>query len=115
MNIRLQLIVAAVIILAMIYIINKIRKSQVNLKYSLTWFVVGIIYLLFDLIPPLQMWVCKLLGISVPQNMLIFLAIGLALVILFSVTVIIFGQTEKIRRLVQEVDTLKKEIEDLKR
>ena len=51
MNLRLQLVVAAVIILAMIYITNKIRKRQVELKYALIWYALGIVYLLFDLIP----------------------------------------------------------------
>lgn len=115
MNFRLQLIVAAVIVLAMIYIINKIRKKQVELKYVLTWFAVGIIYLLFDLIPQLQIWVSNLLGITVPQNMLIFLALGLILVILFGQTVIVSNQSNQIKRLIQEVGVLNAEIDEIRK
>ena len=115
MNFRLQLIVAAVIVLAMIYIINKIRKKQVELKYALTWFTVGIVYLLFDLIPQLQTWICELLGITVPQNMLIFLALGLILVILFGQTVIVSNQSNQIKRLIQEVGILNAEIDEVRK
>ncbi len=114
MNIRLQLIVAVIIVIAMIYIINKVRKHRVELKYSLPWFAVGIIYLLFDLIPQLQIWVCALLGVSVPQNMLIFLALGLILVILFTTTVIVSSQSVNIKRLIQENGLLKAELEKVK-
>lgn len=115
MNFRLQLIVAAVIVLAMIYIINKIRKKQVELKYALIWFTVGIVYLLFDLIPQLQTWICELLGITVPQNMLIFLALGLILVILFGQTVIVSNQSNQIKRLIQEVGILNAEIDEIRK
>jgi hypothetical protein len=114
MNLRLQLIVAVIIVLAIIYIINKVRKGQVDLKYSLTWFAIGIIYLLFDLIPQFQKGLCKLLGISTPQNMLIFLAIGLIFVILFQVTVIVSNLSKKNRKLIQEIGIVNKELEDIK-
>lgn len=114
MNFRLQIIVAIVIVIGMVYIVNKIRKKQVELKYSLTWFAVGIVYLLFDLIPQLQTWICGIVGISVPQNMLIFLALGLILVIIFGQTSIISKQSINIKRLVQETGILKAEIERLK-
>ncbi|MDD6147471.1 MAG: DUF2304 domain-containing protein [Lachnospiraceae bacterium] len=114
MNFRLQIIVAIVIVIGMVYIVNKIRKKQVALKYSLTWFAVGIVYLLFDLIPQLQTWICGIVGISVPQNMLIFLALGLILVISFGQTSIISKQSINIKRLVQETGILKAEIERLK-
>lgn len=114
MNLRLQLIVAGIIVIAIIYIINKVKKGQVELKYSLTWFAIGIIYLLFDLIPQFQKGFCKLLGISTPQNMLIFLAIGLIFVILFQVTVIVSNLSKITRKLIQEIGISNKELEDIK-
>ena len=115
MNLRLQLVVAAVIILAMIYITNKIRKRQVELKYALIWYALGIVYLLFDLIPPLQIGIYRLLGITVPINMLIFLAIGLILLIIFQQTIIVSKQTEMITTLEQEIGILNEEIKEQER
>ena len=115
MNIRLQLVVAVIIILAMVYISNKVRKKQAELKYTLIWYALGVVYLLFDLIPPLQTAVCNLLGITIPINMLIFLAIGLILLIVFQQMIIISAQTKRITRLTQEVGILSAEIDELKK
>mgnify|MGYP003411128953 CR=1 FL=1 len=112
MNIRLQVFVAAIIIIGLLYIIKKTRKHQVDLKYALIWFLVGILYLLFDLIPPFQIGVAKLLGISSALSMLIFLAIGFIFMILFTLTAIVSSQTQKIRRLVQEVAILRHDLEE---
>lgn len=112
MNLRLQLVVAVVIILAMIYITNKVRKKQVELKYALLWYALGVIYLLFDLIPPLQTGICRLLGITVPINMLIFLAIGLILLIIFQQMMIVSKQTKTIVRLTQEIGILNERLEN---
>ncbi|MGN0240270.1 MAG: DUF2304 domain-containing protein [Candidatus Weimeria sp.] len=111
MNLRLQLFVAVVIILAIVYITNKVRKKQVELKYVLIWYALGVIYLLFDLIPPLQSAVCGLLGISVPVNMLIFLAVGLILLIVFQQTIIISRQSRTIVRLTQEIAILNEKLD----
>ncbi|MBQ1843194.1 MAG: DUF2304 domain-containing protein [Lachnospiraceae bacterium] len=115
MNFRLQLVVAVVIILAMIYISNKVRKKQVELKYALIWYGLGVVYLLFDLIPPLQTAICSLLGIAVPINLLIFLAIGLILLIVFQQVIIVSAQTRRITRLTQEVGILNAELDELKK
>ena len=115
MNLRLQIVVAVVIILFMIYTTNKVRKKQVELKYALIWYALGVIYLLFDLIPPLQTGICRLLGIAVPINMLIFLAIGLILLIIFQQTIIVSKQTKIIARLTQEIGILNEQIKEEKR
>jgi hypothetical protein len=115
MNIRLQMVVALIIILGLFYIIKKTKIHQVDLKYALIWFFVGIIYLLFDLIPQLQSFVTDVLGISTPVTMLVFLAIGFIFAIIFTLTVIVSTQTSKIRRLIQEIGIMEKEIEILKK
>lgn len=109
MNFRLQIIVALVVILSIAHIINNVLKKKLELKNALIWFSLGIIYLIFDLIPQLQVIICKLLGISIPQNMLIFLALGLILCILYSQTIVISKQGEVIKRLIQEIGILQAE------
>ena len=37
MNIKIQIIVIAITLLAMLYIINKIRIKEIELRYSLLW------------------------------------------------------------------------------
>lgn len=99
MNIRIQIIIAVIIILAFIYITNLVRKKKVELKYTISWYVLGVVYLLFDLIPPFLNGFTRLIGIALPVNMLIFLAIGIIFMILFSQTVIISRHTQDLKSL----------------
>lgn len=111
MNIRLQFIVGIALVIAIIYVINKVRTGKVDLRYVLIWLLLGMIFLAFDFIPQLQLAVSNILGIASPQNMLIFLSIGFILIILFNMTVIISKQTKRIERLIQENAILEGELQ----
>lgn len=111
MNIRLQFIVGMALVIAIIYVINKVRTGKVDLRYVLIWLLLGMIFLAFDFIPQLQLAVSNILGIASPQNMLIFLSIGFILIILFNMTVIISKQTKRIERLIQENAILEGELQ----
>lgn len=114
MNIRLQFIVGIALVIAIIYVINKVRTGKVDLRYVLIWLLLGMIFLAFDFIPQLQLAVSNILGIASPQNMLIFLSIGFILIILFNMTVIISKQTKRIERLIQENAILEGELYNTK-
>lgn len=114
MNVRLQLIVGIIVVIAIIYVINKVRTGKVDLRYVLIWLLLGMIFLAFDFIPQLQLAVSNILGIASPQNMLIFLSIGFILIILFNMTVIISKQTKRIERLIQENAILEGELYNIK-
>ena len=114
MNIRLQFIVGIALVIAIIYVINKVRTGKVDLRYVLIWLLLGMIFLAFDFIPQLQLAVSNILGIASPQNMLIFLSIGFILIILFNMTVIISKQTKRIERLIQENAILEGELYNIK-
>lgn len=114
MNVRLQLIVGIIVVIAIIYVINKVRTGKVDLRYVLIWLLLGMIFLAFDFIPQLQLAVSNILGIASPQNMLIFMSIGFILIILFNMTVIVSKQTKRIERLIQENAILEGELYNTK-
>lgn len=111
MNIRLQIIVAVLLVIAILYIINMVKKGKADLRYTLVWLFLGVIFLIFDLLPQVQQIICKAIGISSPQNMLLFVSIGFILIILFNLTIIVSSQIKKIERLVQENALLAGELE----
>ena len=49
MNIRTQIIVAVVVLAAFFYLIGKIRKNKLELKYALSWIIMGVLILLLDI------------------------------------------------------------------
>lgn len=113
MTTKLQVVIAIVDVLAVIYIGSLVRKRRVELKYTLMWYLVATILLVFDLFPTLLNGLTNLLGITLPINMLFFLGFGLILMIVFSQTVIISNLTRRDKRLTQEIAMLNKRIDDL--
>ena len=83
-----------------------------NIKYSLVWQVAFGLLLISLLVPNLLNVITKFLGFNLSSNLIIVFFIGILVVINISMTIIISGQTEKIKLLVQEVSMLKKEVKE---
>ena len=103
MNIRIQIIIAVGIDLALSMIVNMIRKKALELRYALAWLIVGTGVFVLDLFPGLMDWLAKLLGIASPVNMLFFLGFCFALMIIFTLTVAISRMSNRIKELAQEL------------
>lgn len=103
MSLTIQIVVAAVIILALCLIINMVRKKALELKYTLIWFGVGIAVLILDIFPGIMEWLAALLGIQLPANMLFFFGFCFALMIIFSLTIVVSRMSIRISELAQEV------------
>ena len=115
MNIKTQVVIVFVVVLAMICLFNMVRKNRLELKYSLLWFVLGIGVLLFGLCPSATVWLANLLGIGIPINLIFFAGFCFSLMIIFSLTVAILKMSVKLKRLTQEIGLLRKELEELRK
>lgn len=109
MNIRIQIIVAVVILLALVIIINMIRKKRLELRYALAWLFVGVCILVLDCFPRLITWISMKLGIASPINMLFFFGFCFSLVIIFVLTMAMSRMSNRMKQLVQEVALYQKE------
>ena len=49
MNLKIQVIVAALIVFALLWIANMVRRQVLDLKYALSWLTVGTAVLILDL------------------------------------------------------------------
>ena len=56
MNIRIQLIIGIIVIIALGVIINMIREKRLELRYALAWLIVGVGILVLDCFPQLITW-----------------------------------------------------------
>ena len=113
MTIKLQIVIAIIDIIALLYIGNMVRKRRLELKYALVWFLVAVLLLIFDIFPRLLNGLTSLLGIALPINMLFFLGFGFTLMIIFSQTIVISNLTRKDKRLTQEIALLNKRVDEL--
>lgn len=112
MNIRTQIVVAAILLIALVIVINMVRCRRLELRYALAWLGVGIGTLVLDCFPELMSFMADQVGIASPTNMLFFCGFLFALVIIFTLTVAVSQTSVKIKDLAQEIAFLKKELED---
>ncbi|GFI26230.1 hypothetical protein IMSAGC012_01350 [Lachnospiraceae bacterium] len=106
MNLKIQVIVAALIVFALLWIANMVRRQVLDLKYALSWLTVGTAVLILDLFPGMMNRLVHLLGIELPVNMMFFFGFCFTLLLLFILTVKVSKQGEQLKRLTQEVALL---------
>ena len=109
MHLRIILLIATMLFFA--YIIYMIRRKRLSLKYALTWFLASFVLIILSLFDYLAVGLARALQIATPLNAIIVAVFAFVLLILFTLTITISGQTEKIRMLTQELALLKKEVE----
>lgn len=115
MNIKTQIFVIGVVFLGMIMLVNMIRKKRLELKYSLLWFVLGIGIFVLGCFPSITSWLAHVFGIGQPINLLFFAGFCFSLMIIFSLTAAISKMSIQVKRLIQELGLLKKELEEMKK
>ena len=110
MSLKIQVIVAVVVVLALLWIANMVRKEILDIRFALCWLTVGAVVLVLDLFPGMMDFLVHLLGIELPVNMMFFFGFCFTLFLLFTLTVKVSRQEEHIKRLTQELALLEEEI-----
>lgn len=113
MSIYLRLVLSIIVIAYFIFVIRFLKKQILSLKYTLIWLFMGVVMGLLCIFPELLYLVTGCLGIKSPINGLFLIGIFLAFLISMSLTAIVSGQNDKIRRLAQENAMLEKQLRDL--
>ena len=110
MNIRVQIVVGVIVILAFCVIINMIREKKLELRYALAWLGVGIAILILDCFPQVITWLATKAGVASPINMLFFLGFCFALVIIFVLTIAVSKMSNRVKQLAQEIALFEKDM-----
>jgi len=113
MGLKLRLIIAGIIIVGIIYIVSLIRRNRLELKYALSWMIVAMIILVIDIFPVVMDKLALFLGIASPMNMMFFMGLLFALVIILTLTVAVSIAAGSVKRLTQKIALLEKKIENL--
>lgn len=103
MTLRLKVIIVVLLILALVMIINLIRKRKLELKYALVWMLLIWGLALIVLIPGMLESLAKLLGIYNVMNLVFFVGFIFALLIIFSLTMSLSRNSERVRKIAQRV------------
>lgn len=103
MNIRIQIIIAILVVLFLFVIVSMIRNKSLELRYSLAWIIVGCGILVLDLFPGVMETLANMMGIVSPVNMLFFLGFCFSLIIILTLTIAISRMSVRIKNLAQEI------------
>ena len=106
MSLKTQIIVAVVIVAALVWIANMVRKQALDIRFALSWVTVGGVVLILDVFPGIMNYLVHLLGIELPVNMMFFFGFCFTLLLLFILTVKVSKQEEQLKRLTQELALL---------
>lgn len=104
-------IVAAV--LALIAIIELMRRGTLRERHAVWWFVGGVLALVIAVFPQTLTWASNVLGIVVPVNLVFFVAIGLLFLVSLQYGAELTRIEEKMRTLAERTAFHERRIEQL--
>ena len=113
MTVKLQIVIAAAILVVFAVLINMIRRKSLELKSALSWMLVLTALFVFACAPWLLNVVSEFLGIYAPVNMIFFLGFCFSLLIIFTLTVALSRLSNSVRTLDQIVALNEKKLEEL--
>ena len=107
MSMGLRVLLAVMSAWNFLYVVYKIRKSKLQIEYSVFWIFFSMVLILMSIFPKAVYWLTELVGIQSPVN-LVFLAMIFVLIIRnFSVTLELSQTETKLKNLDQEVALMK--------
>ncbi len=110
MTLKLRIILLVVLFLAVVYIVNLMRKKKMNFGYGLGWlFIVACISVL-TIWPVLLTKLSMLLGIASPVNMLFFFGFCFSVMVIFSLSMTISHLSDRVKKLSQEIAIMRKDM-----
>ena len=108
-----RIILLVCVLVYLLVILALMRRGRMSLKYSLIWFLSGVILLICAIFPQVISFFTRLMGIYSDTNAVFFIGVCFLILIVLSLTSIVSGQSERIRTLVQTQAILEKRVRDL--
>ena len=109
---RIILLIGVLLYLAIILVL--MRKGRMSLKYSLIWFLSGVILLICAIFPQVIRFFTQLMGVYSEANAVFFIGVCFLILIGLSLTSIASGQAileKRMRELEKKVEQMEHETE----
>ena len=111
LTLRLDLFLGAAVFLAVILWL--LKKGRLTVRYSIIWLMAGGALLLFAVFPYIVLVLRDWLNMEMPVNVVFTLVLAFVLLLLLSLSTIVSGFAEKLKRLAQENAMLEKRVREL--
>lgn len=112
MSLELRIVLLLGSILMLVYMVKKVKKSKIQIEYTVFWIVFGIFLILIGAVPQIVYIAARVLKVESPANLVLaFIILVLALKI-FLMTIEMSQLEIKVKELVEEI-ALKNDAESL--
>ena len=98
-------------LLALLYILRKIRYSKLQIEYAVFWIFCSIMLVIISIFPGLVYKFCELLGMMSPAHAVYLVFIAILLLKVFMMTIELSQLENKVKELVQKIALDEKEME----
>ena len=112
MPIVLRVILIASSLAMLAFVIRKVKKSKMQIEYTVFWVLFGVLLLCISLVPQIVYFFAKLIGIQSPTNLVLAFIIFILVIKQFLMTIEISQLEVKIKELVEEIALKDKEKEE---
>lgn len=103
MSIALRLLLIIASIFTFLYIVRKLRKSQLQVMDTVFWIVLATILIVLSIFPQIAYWIANILGIQSPVNFIFLLIIFMLMIRNFLLTIKVSQLEDKLKTLVEEL------------
>lgn len=103
MGISLRIFLLACALLGLVYILRKIKKSEIQVADTIFWFFFIGSFVLLAVVPQIAFFFSSVLGFQSPANLIFLYVVGVLLMREFSMTVKVARLRQKVNALIQEV------------
>ena len=110
MTIRLQIGLIICIALFLVLIIRLLKKNQLEMRYTILWFVTAFLLILIVIFPSILTGLTSSLGIVAQTNGVFAIALLFTLIVLLSITSIVSNLTKKNKEIAQYCAILENKI-----
>ena len=112
MPIVLRVILIASSLAMLAFVIRKVKKSKMQIEYTVFWVLFGVLLLFISLVQQIFYFFAKLIGIQSPTNLVLAFIIFILVIKQFLMTIEISQLEVKIKELVEEIALKDKEKEE---
>lgn len=98
---RIEMILIAIAMIAIV--IFSVNRKKMRIQYSLVWILFLAVLLIIAIFPDIVFFLCDILDIQTPSNLIYLVGILSLFLIVFSQTIIISKQSERIQFLIQSI------------
>lgn len=112
MTLRLQIMILIVAVLAVLVIVNKLRRKMMDYRFGLGWLFIIFCIMVLTIFPELLSLMAGFLGIALPINMLVFFGFCFLVMLVFSMSMMISSLSDRVKKLSQEIAIIRKDMYD---